>query len=179
MIRRRQCDWAWPNLVTRAICASLVVFFGIAAAQDVPTAWRRPTPEEVSDVWRDKNPTRFTVVNGDFDGDGKPDSAELLVNSASNQFGLFVRLAATGKWEMISKPLDAMWLPHFGIDLVKPGKYPTACGKTYGLYACAHGEPEELKVPNGAIDLFYREKSESYYYWDKKEKTFRKIVMTD
>ena len=31
-----------------------------------------------------------------------------------------------------------------GIDIVKPGKYKTACGK--GYYECEKGEPEVLKL---------------------------------
>jgi hypothetical protein len=164
----------------RGLCASLAVLSAsFVLAQDAPAGWRQPTQEEASDEWRDKSPTRFLVVNGDFDGDGKPDTSALFVNSDSNQFALFVKLGATGKWQMADKPVDIMWFGRYGIDLVKPGKYQTACGKSYSEYACSHGESESLKVSSGAINFFSHESSESYFYWDKKEKTFRKVLMTD
>ncbi len=115
----------------------------------------------------------------DFDGDGKPDPAELLVNASANQFALFVKLASTGKWRLTDGPFDIKSLDRFGIDLVKPGKYETACGKGYGDYACAHHEPDFMKVSTAAIDLFYTESSDSILYWDSSTKAFRKILISD
>ncbi len=180
MNRPKECagsDWRYLGLW--GICALRGVFPGMAAEQDLPSGWRRATPAESSNEWREKSPTRFLVVKGDFDGDGKEDTAELFINSSSNQFALFVKLASTDKWQLTGAPVNGMWFGQFGIHLVKPGKYETACGKGYGEYACSHGEPETLKVPGAAIDFFYRESSDSYFYWDKKERAFRKILMSD
>jgi hypothetical protein len=148
-------------------------------AQEPPAGWRRTTAVESSEEWRRKSPTRFLAVRSDFDGDGKPDDAELLLNTSSNQVGLFVYLTSTGKWQSIGEPFDLKSLDRFGIDRVKPGRYKTACGKGYGDYACAHGEPDFLKLSNPAIDFFYTESSDSIFYWDPRTKAFREILMSD
>jgi hypothetical protein len=72
---------------------------------------------------------------------------------------LLVKLSSSGHWQRLSEPLDVADFDRFGIDLVKPGEYKTACGKGYGDYACAHGEPDVLKLHKPAIDLFYTESS--------------------
>ena len=166
--------------VMRCMCVLLIALFpGVLVAQDLPPAWRKPLRAEASDEWRQKSPNRFLVVRADFDGDGKQEDAELLVNPATNECALFVKLASKKQWEMIDKPFDIGSLDRFGIDLVKPGEHKTACGKGYGNYACAHGEPDVLKVSNPAIVLFYRESSDSIFYWDSNKKVFREIVMSD
>src|SRR5712691_1804769 len=154
----------------RGICiAWIVLTVGLVLGQNIaPTGWRRITQAEAADDWRQKHSTRFLLVKGDFDGDGKPDVAELLLNPGSNRFALFVRLASTSKWERLGEPIDAKNLDRFGIDFVKPGKYETACGKGYGDYACAHGEPDFLTLSTPGIDFFYTESSDSIFYWDQR-----------
>jgi len=151
----------------------------LALAQELPSGWRRPVSAETSGEWRQKSRARFLVVNGDFDGDGKPDSAELLINPSSSKFALFVRLSSTQKWQLVGESTDVKKFDRFGIDLVKPGEYKTACGKGYGEYACAHGEPDVLKLLTSAIDFFCNESSDSIVYWDEGAKTFREILISD
>jgi hypothetical protein len=66
-----------------------------------------------------------------------------------------------------------------GIELVKAGKYKTACGKRYGDFACAHGEPDFLELSTAAIDFFQAESSDSIFYWESASKSFREILMSD
>jgi hypothetical protein len=151
----------------------------LVLAQELPKGWRRPTHSETSDEWRKKSPDRFVAVKGDFDGDGKPDIAELLVNPSAKQFALFVSLSSNRNWQLLAKS-DAMGnFDRFGIDYVKPGKYETACGKGYGDYACAHGEPDLLELKRPAIDFIYTESSDTIYYWDQKSKSFQAVLMSD
>ena len=144
-----------------------------------PNGWRRITQAEAADDWRQKSRTRYLLVKGDFDGDGKSDTAELLLNPSANQFALFVKLASSAKWQMLGEPFDVKVLDRFGIDLVKPGKYQTACGKGYGDYACAHGEPNFLLLSAPGIDLFYTESLDSIFYWDRKSGKFVEVLMSD
>jgi hypothetical protein len=152
---------------------------GFAVAQNPPSGWRRPSASQVSSAWRQKSHGKFLVVRGDFDGDGKSDRAELLVNDSANQFALFVRLASSEKWNRISQPFDLSLLGNNGIDLVKPGRYKTACDKGYGDFACAHGEPEFLDLSTAAIDFFQAESSDSIFYWEGATKSFRETLMSD
>ena len=155
--------------------ASSVAF----SQQALPTGWRKPTPAEASGAWRRESPTKFLVVKGDFDGDGKADTAEILINESAGRFALFVRLASTGKYQTLGESYDVKELDRFGIDLVKPGKYETACGKGYDDSFCAHGEPDFLELPHPGIDFIYTESADSIFYWDPSTKTFREIQMSD
>jgi hypothetical protein len=120
------------------------------------------------------------VAKGDFDGDGKEDIAELLLDLSGKHFGLFVKLAAAAEWQPLdSGQGDVRDLAEFGISPVKPGKYKTACGKGYGDYACGHGEPEFLELSRPAVDYFYNESSDSIFYWDTKANKFIEIQMSD
>jgi hypothetical protein len=148
-------------------------------AQQLPEGWRRPTQSESSGEWRKKSSTRFLVARGDFDEDGKPDVAELRVNRSMKQFALFVRLSSAQKWQLLNKPYSMADFDRFGIANTKPGKYETACGKGYGDYACAHGEPDWLKLTRPAIDFFYTESSDSVFYWDAKLKQFKEVLISD
>jgi hypothetical protein len=147
--------------------------------QTLPSGWRKPTLAEAGGAWRKKSPTKFLVVKGDFDGDGKVDTAELLVDESAGRFALFVRLASTEKWHMLGEPYDVKTLDRFGIDLVKPGKYETACGKGYDDSFCAHGEPDFLELSHAAIDFIYTESADSIFYWEPRTKTFRNVQMSD
>jgi hypothetical protein len=163
----------------RGICISvLILATGVAFGEDLPQGWRSPTRAEAGDSWREKSPTRFLTVKGDFDGDGKPDAAELLVNPSTNQFALFVKLGSSA-WRMLDRPGHVKSLGRFGIDLVRPGKYETACGKGYGDYACAHGEPDYLVLSRPAIDFIYTESSDSIFYWDDRQRKFVEVLMSD
>src|SRR5215510_278573 len=103
------------------------MMIGLAFAQEtLPQGWRKPVAAEVPGDWREKSPAKFLTVRGDFDGDGKVDVAELLVNQAGTQFGLFVKRSAAPGWEQLEKG-QIRQLDNLGIDLVKPGKHETAC----------------------------------------------------
>jgi hypothetical protein len=163
----------------RGIRLFLLTLSALAVAQDLPAGWRRPTKAEASGDWRQKSRTRFLVVNGDFDGDSKPDVAELLVNPAAKRFALFVKLGSTGRWHRVGDESEMDWLSGMGIKVVKPGSYETACGKGYEEDFCAHGEPKHLKISTDAIDLFKEESADSIAYWDQKRQAFRFIQMSD
>jgi hypothetical protein len=148
-------------------------------AQELPKGWGRPTKSEASDEWRNKSRSKFLVVIGDFDGDGKPDIAEILVDLSGKRWALFVKLQSSGNWQRVGDENEIEWLGGMGIALVKPGKYETACGKGYGEEFCAHGEPKYLKLSNDAIDLFKEESADSIAYWEQQAQKFRFVQMSD
>lgn len=166
----------WVELVSLILL--IAVLSPVLAAQDLPLGWRRPTKSETADEWRNKSRTRFLIVSGDFDGDGRRDVAEILVNPSGKKFGVFVKLAATRHWQsLVTYDLDS--LGRYAIEFVKPGKYKTACGKGYGDWACAHGEPEVLVLRHSAIDFVYTHSADIFYYWDGELKNFRAVQMSD
>jgi hypothetical protein len=156
-----------------------VAHIAFAQAQRVPEGWRQPTASEATESWRRKSATKYLVVRGDFDGDGKPDTALLLVNGAGSKFALFILLASDRHWQQVGEENDVKLLDSMGISLVKPGRYETACGKGYDDSFCAHGEPDYLKLSKPAVDMFVQESADSIVYWDSKAKQFRDIQMSD
>jgi hypothetical protein len=62
--------------------------------------WRAPTPVELDEDWRQTSATRFTVARGDFDGDGKPDEARLVLSHDGR------RLAVVGKGYFECEPQE-------------------------------------------------------------------------
>lgn len=162
-----------------ALILAYALLCSVAVAQDLPAGWRRANASEKSPAWRRKSPTRFFRVDGDFDGDGKTDVAELLINPGEKKFAIFVKLVSTQKWQMLGEPGDLGVLDRFAIDFVKPGKYETACGKGYDDSFCPHAEPDYLVLSHPAIDFIYTESADSIFYWDRKTKAFREIAMSD
>jgi hypothetical protein len=155
-----------------AICLSGVVLtLRPGFAQDsLPDGWRKPTAVEAKGVWRNKSAVRFLVVKGDFDGDGRDDLAELLVNDSGREFALFVRLSSQhDAWQSIHGGRAP--LGDFGIRRVRPGKRDTLCGDDPSV--CAPDTAKSLDLANSAIEFFTYGEASSIFYWDKTAKRFR------
>src|SRR6185295_13483147 len=87
-------------------------------------AWRPPTSAEVSQPWRSDSPHRYLAISADFDGDGRPDRADLLVQVAGSGAALVVVLGRSPKQRIVLERLDDVaLLDTMGVDLVTPGKY--------------------------------------------------------
>ncbi|MDD5711204.1 MAG: hypothetical protein PHY31_00435, partial [Smithellaceae bacterium] len=144
--------------------------------------WRTPAPADLgqNSTWRDKDPDRYLVVKGDFDGDGEEDIARLLIDDEHNKIGVFVALSSRGR---NAAPLQVETIGNekmieiFGIELVSPGSYWTACGK--GYWNCAKDEPAKIHLTHPAINLFSYESASTYLIWNTKRKRFVKIVISD
>ena len=147
----------------------------VAAKPTLPAGWHKPTPGEATGAWRKKNPTRFLVVRGDFDGDGSNDVAELLVSDSGKSFGLFVWISSQGRWQSIHGG-DAS-LGDLGISLVLPKKFDTLCADDPST--CASGTPATVDLKNKAIEFFAWGETSSIFYWDPSTRAFRNIPMSD
>jgi hypothetical protein len=146
----------------------------------LPPGWRVPTKFELNDGWRSKDLDRFALVKGDFNGDGQPDEAMLLIAEHRQRFGLFVFLSqANGSPKMyqLDTSNDLNFLADMGIAKVEPGKYMTACGK--GYWRCKKNELPEILLLRQAINYFKTESASSYFYWDEHKKRFRKTWISD
>lgn len=144
----------------------------------VPAGWHLPTERELGGEWRNGNVDRYAKVRGDFDSDGSEDLASYLVSDDNKKYGIFI----WWKSNQLEQPVevtvedDASWLEVMGIELEKKGKIKTACGK--GYYNC-DGEPTEVDLEGDGIVFFKYESAASSFYWDKKEKSFKKVWITD
>jgi len=59
-----------------------------------------------------------------------------------------------------------------GVDVVKPGKYETACGK--GYWECEKGEPKILELKRPAINYFKLASANSFFFLDDKSNSFKR-----
>ena len=142
--------------------------------------WRPPTSAELGSPqeqqWRADNPQHYLVVAGDFDGDGKPDEARLVVRGDGKAFALLVRLAARDSAVKLDEFPDMWMLPVIGIRRVAPDTYPTACAR--GL-DCAEDEPRYIHVKHDAVDFFKYYSANTYYYWNESRHGFTRAGITD
>jgi len=172
--------------MTKKIKVKIVCLLMLLALIPLPvlsndmSGWRKPTKTELAGHidWRKESKTLYLTAEADFDGDGKKDTASLLVNDKKNKMGLFVILGRSKTASPLL--LDVMEISHIqamGIELAEPGEYETACGK--GYFECKKGEPKVLKLKLPAINYFKEGSVSSFFYWDRKKKAFKRIWISD
>ena len=156
-------------------------------AQDLPSGWRLPTRDELSDKLRAKSPTRFAKASADFNGDGVVDHAFLLRSTRFNGEGLWVQLS-DGQHGYAWIRLDVMdWGPEeasgdsaMAIDVVAPGIHPYACFEhapdcNFGPY---HERPR-LKLRDPSLLYFKLESASTSFFWSNKSRRFLRVWLSD
>jgi hypothetical protein len=114
-------------------------------------------------------------VHGDFDHDGKRDSAA-IVKSAKGGYALVVRRGVAGHPETVVARIEGSDLPDFFIDQAKAGRWETWCGKGGG----ADSDPCPRKYVNlkgGELTFGVKEVSESVVLWTGKR--FEVVLLSD
>jgi len=145
----------------------------------LPAGWRSPTPEEMAQEWRKNDPLRSFRVRADFNGDGVMDEAQLLVRSDGSGMALVAFLSNPQGFTpvILDEINEPGWLDVMGVALATPGKYRTACGK--GYFDCGPDEPEVLVLERPGIDYFKEESANSFFYWDGKTASFKRVWISD
>jgi len=149
-------------------------------AVPLPAGWRHASTREASSEWRGRDRCRHLVVRADFNGDGLNDQAELLLSESGPEFNLFAFVAQRDGTYREYRLGDALPLDYFevmGIRVVRPGSYRTACGKGYA--ACEAGEPKVLRLRTWAIDFFKEESANSFFYWERRAASFKRVWISD
>lgn len=173
----------WVNLIFLFLLLATPAFGQDKIA--LPEGWRYPTAEELSDEpERKDSPTKYIKAVADFNGDGINDEAYLVKSTKFSGEGLLVHLSDKQRgfrW-LVLNTID--WGKEYpkvnlsmGIAVVKPGQYETACGK--GYFECKKGEPRVLKLKRPAIDYFKFGSANSFFFWDDKTSSFKRIWMSD
>jgi hypothetical protein len=114
-------------------------------------------------------------LQGDFDADGKKDIAQILKNKNSLLYGVWVTLSSQSE-PVLAKNLGKE-LSGTAIRLVKPGIYPTACGK--GFWPCKEDEIEKVHLKNATIDVVHCQSADFLLIWRPKLKKFFQMWMSD
>ena len=147
----------------------------------IPAGYRLPDKADYTqeDQLRYKSNLPFEVA-ADFDGNGKNDTAVLLIKKDNSGWELFVYMRdSNDETDILSLAKANSKLPilTMGISLLDPGKIKTACGK--GYWDCKPGEPPELNLENPGIQYFRFESASSVFYWDAGLGQFNRIWLSD
>jgi len=149
----------------------------------LPQGWRAPRSADLGSPaeqkWREADLSRYLSVSDDFNGDGVPDIALLLIRDDGAAFALFVGLAQKDgrhTYVKLDEFPDAKELASKGIKRVAPGDYPTACAR--GL-DCAEDEPRYIHLRHDAIDFFIHDAANRYYYWNELKHSFSQADIND
>jgi len=149
----------------------------------IPIGWRIPSSADLGSLadqkWREADPSRYLALSDDFNGDGVPDIALLLIRDDGAAFALFVGLAQKDghhAYVKLDEFPNAKELASRGIKRVAPGDYPTACAR--GL-DCAEDEPRYIHLKYEAIDFFTHDAANRYYYWNRLKHSFSQVDIND
>lgn len=145
-----------------------------------PKGYRLPIESDYIDEWqafRKELPEPF-VARADFNSDGLLDEAWLLPR-LSGGFGLFAFMGSAEGAPGVARLAGATELKvqGWGIEVVTPGRYQTACGK--GYWDCEAGEPEVLVLTAPAVSFAKFESSNSIFWWNSKAGRFTRTRISD
>ena len=166
---------------TLLVLAGVVGALAGQANVRAPNGYRFPDETDYSGDWKEfraKVPIPF-VVRADFNGDAVIDEAWLLPANSGPGWGLFAVLGSSnGTRRFIRLEQDSKTdVQRFGLSLVDPGQYKTACGK--GYWACKRDEPEVLELKSPGFELFMFESASLMFWWDRRSGSFRRTWTSD
>ena len=149
--------------------------------EKLPYGYRLPQQSDYPEYYQSYFKNNFPFkIDADFDGNGKADTALLLIKSDNSGWSLFVFLTPEQDQIHQLKLDDTQQTVKYllmGILGLEPGEYKTACGK--GYWDCKNGEPEKLILKSPGIDYFRFESGNSVFYWNKDSKYFSRIWLSD
>jgi hypothetical protein len=168
------------KLLTAALLILSAPFLTFANQPQAPKGYRYPIESDYSGDWqnfRSHLPVPFHL-QADFNSDELKDDAWILIRNDGKGWAFFVFLSQGEQEPKIIRLEQGAGQPQgFGVILVNPGRYKTACGK--GYFECAAGESEWLSLNKPAISFFVYESTESIFYWKPKTKNFQKVRISD
>ena len=162
----------------------MTTFLLISCAQgkseglNIPIGWRLPTEAETTQDWRINDKNKFLMKNADFNGDGIIDTVQVYVKNTGNVFAIFAHVSNHKAIKTIKlEEYEIQQLENIGVNLIKSGKYLTACGK--GYYTCDTKNSKYVVVKNTGIDIFSWEQGNSILNWDSHTQMFLETPMSD
>jgi hypothetical protein len=150
------------------LAALLAPIASAQAPSALPEGWERPTDADLAGPnlqFRKDKPGRYLVAEGDFDGDGVADRAELLVNRVSKTFAVYAFVSKSAAPIELADGRIAD-VGRMAVSVAKPGRTRTACGKGYDSKdpGCKKGVPF-VDIPFQSIEYFGFESGGSQFYW--------------
>jgi len=156
--------------ISAALLACLVVAAPAFAQAPpaLPEGWEHPLDADLQGPnlqFRNNKPERYLRAEGDFDGDGVTDRAEILVNRISRTFAVYAFASKSpAPIELTDGRIGDVH--RMAVSAAKPGRIRTACGKGYDSTdpGCKKGVPF-VDVPLPSIEYFGFESGGSQFYW--------------
>jgi len=132
-------------------------------------------------AYRTQSPSLYLSATGDFNGDGREDTAVFLKAPehrarAAVRFGQ-QKPSPVAIWKFLpAQSVDMKTdMPRMGLKTVGPGTYKTACGKGYG--AADAKCVDEVTLAHDGIEIFTFEAASVLYVWNGK--TFDTYSLSD
>ena len=176
-------------ILTNVIFIFMTINTNAPWSEELPDGWRLPREDELKSLspssidFRKKSSSRFAKAEADFNGDGIQDKAYLLKSTRYNGQGLLVRMSLKEnfKWIVLDeikreKGIQKVGID-MGIDIVKPQRIRTACGK--GYWECSEDEKPEITLKNPGIAYFHFEGAGSVFYWSQNKEKFLRVWTSD
>lgn len=134
-----------------------------AMAQSLPTGWRAPNAQQAASFRHDAitcaNPKQMLAIRADFDGDGRKDRAQFLLNFKTGKVALFAVRAETGRYERLGDADELSRLCNYTLVLERPRVFKALCE---GGGAC----DKRVRARWPAIGLSYAEASYQIFFWN-------------
>lgn len=174
--------------VAMAVVGLVLTAAGSAAASlnappNLPDGWRLPSADELSSAERNGSPSRFSIVTGDFNGDGVTDQAFLLVNTKENMQGLWMYLSR-GHDRYFWIPLNMIGLPGntnatiiMSVDVLPAGAHDYEC--IDGDAQCDIHSRKSMTVDLPAVLYFRPAHARSFFFWDKQISQFHQVLINE
>ena len=143
-----------------------MTLLGGCAAKDEPN-WRPVTLEELKATpefqLRTGSGGDYLTATGDFDADGKPDTARLVKDEKRARGGVIVVLGS-GKAYFTVSEFPIADLPRMGVNALRPGVYPKACVDDEMKPMTCAVQPE-ITFEKDALDVFAFNAHGRFIYW--------------
>jgi hypothetical protein len=162
---------------------------GWASAANLPMldGWHAVAPAKFVDIednhFRVHLPAAGLVISGDFDGDGRIDTARILESDDRKSCALFLTYSPAGRiarreLARFDKACNAGIAQNLYVVLEKPSTKPivTWCGR--GAF-CEKGDSKTLRFMKPGIGYGFFEASYSITFWDDKKHGWRTALISD
>jgi hypothetical protein len=138
-----------------------------------PVGWNAPSSKQSAQAWRVEDSNRYLAVKGDFNGDGHPDEAKILLNEDEKLIGLFVFLSnIQGGYEIIELDKKAYnYIDVMGIELFEKGVYRERGEKTF--------HEGDIPFENDSIKYFKFDGAYGVYRWNTVSGKFEFVGLND